>query len=132
MTCRPWSGRPGSAPISPWWWRTTEGGGIFSFLDVATSLDEAAFDSLFGTPQVPDVAEVAAGFGWPVDDIDRHAGPAGFEQALAGRLARPGISVIRVQLPARRANVARHRSVNEAIAAAVDRAGGSAQQGRGS
>ncbi len=97
------------------------GGGIFSFLEVATSLDEEAFEPLFGTPQAPDVAEVAAGFGWPVDDVDAEAGVAGFELALDRRLAGRGPAVIRVRLPGRSANVARHRAVNQAIAAAVDR-----------
>ncbi len=96
------------------------GGGIFSFLEVATALEEERFDALFGTPQSPDVAEVAAGLGWPVDDIGGDAGADALDDALGRRLAGPGPSVIRVRLPARADNVARHARLNEAIAAAVD------------
>jgi 2-succinyl-5-enolpyruvyl-6-hydroxy-3-cyclohexene-1-carboxylate synthase len=106
------------------------GGGIFSFLDVARSLEEDRFDALFGTPPSPDVAEVAAGFGWPVDDVGRHDAD-GFEAALEKRLAGRGPSVIRVRLPGRSENVDMHRVVNEAAASAVDRVDGG-QQGRGS
>jgi 2-succinyl-5-enolpyruvyl-6-hydroxy-3-cyclohexene-1-carboxylate synthase len=108
------------------------GGGIFSFLDVATSLEEQRFEALFGTPQSPDVAEVAAGFGWPVDDLGREAGADAFDEALGRRLAGTGPSVIRVRLPARAENVARHARLNEAIAEAVDSGLGRPQQGRGS
>ncbi len=96
------------------------GGGIFSFLDVATSLDEGRFDALFGTSPSPDVAEVAAGFGWPVDDVERPEAGA-FESALDRRLSGRGPSVIRVRLPGRTENVDTHRLVNEAIVSAVDR-----------
>jgi 2-succinyl-5-enolpyruvyl-6-hydroxy-3-cyclohexene-1-carboxylate synthase len=116
------------------------GGGIFSFLDVATSLDEGRFDALFGTPPSPDVAEVAAGFGWPVDDVERPEAGA-FESALNRRLSGRGPSVIRVRLPGRTENVDTHRLVNEAIVSAVDRVDETdvvervqkdGQQGRGS
>lgn len=108
-----------------------DGGGIFSFLDVAGSLPGPRFDGLFGTPQAVDVAEVANGMGWPVDDVDGAAGAGGFEEALESRLAGSGPSVVRVRLPARSDNVARHRRLNESVAAAVD-ARGTGQQGRGS
>ena len=75
-----------------------DGGGIFSFLDQAAAFDTHSFDLLFGTPQLPDVASVAAGFGWPVDEC----GPAaatGLEEALDRRLAGASMSVIRVGLP---------------------------------
>jgi 2-succinyl-5-enolpyruvyl-6-hydroxy-3-cyclohexene-1-carboxylate synthase len=107
------------------------GGGIFSFLEVAGTLEAQRFDTLFGTPQSPDVAEVAAGLGWPVDDVAQDAGAAVFDEALGRRLAGTGPSVIRVRLPSRVENVARHARLNEAIAEAVDGAPG-AQQGRGS
>ncbi|MGH9081259.1 MAG: 2-succinyl-5-enolpyruvyl-6-hydroxy-3-cyclohexene-1-carboxylic-acid synthase, partial [Acidimicrobiales bacterium] len=106
------------------------GGGIFSFLEVAGSLDHDRFDALFGTPQSPDVAEVAAGLGWPVDDIGS-PDSAGFEDALRRRLAGRGPAVIRVRLPDRADNVATHRLVDEAVAAAVDGLP-PGQQGRGS
>ena len=96
------------------------GGGIFSFLDPAAALDAATFDQLFGTPQSPDVAAVAAGFGWPVDDVDGGADPAGLVEALDRRLAGGGSSVIRVRLPCRSENVAVHHLLNAAIVDAID------------
>jgi 2-succinyl-5-enolpyruvyl-6-hydroxy-3-cyclohexene-1-carboxylate synthase len=96
------------------------GGGIFSFLDPATALEPAAFEHLFGTPQLPDVASVAAGFGWPVDDVGIDDGTDAFVHALSGRSGTGGLSVIRVRLPGRSENVAVHRQVNAAIVEAVD------------
>ncbi len=108
------------------------GGGIFSFLEVASRLGPAQFDELFATPQSTDVAEVAAGFGWPVDDLGSERRSAGLEETLARHLARPGPSVIRVRLPARADNVVVHRDVDRAVVAAVEAGGGRGQQGRGS
>ena len=75
------------------------GGGIFSFLEPAAVLDAGLFDTLFGTPQGSDVAAVAAGFGWPVDDVGAESGPGGLERALARRMATGSRGVIRVRLP---------------------------------
>lgn len=96
------------------------GGGIFSFLEQARELDPEPFETLFGTPQVQDVAAVAAGFGWPVDDCRPGEDGAHFEELLEGRLTEGSMSVIRVQLPGRADNVALHRSIDAAIAAAVE------------
>src|ERR1019366_2280431 len=63
------------------------GGGIFSFLEPATALDSGTFDTFFGTPQGPDAAAVAAGFGWPVEDVGRQSGAGGLEAALDRSLA---------------------------------------------
>ena len=65
-----------------------------------------------GRPQLPDVASVAAGFGWPVDECGAVAGAAGFEEALDRRLAGGSMSVIRVGLPGRDENVAVHQRIN--------------------
>jgi 2-succinyl-5-enolpyruvyl-6-hydroxy-3-cyclohexene-1-carboxylate synthase len=108
------------------------GGGIFSFLDAASVLDEAPFDVLFGTPQAPDVAEVAAGFGWAVDDLGPDDRGPGLEEALHRRVATGGMSVIRVRLPARRDNVGVHQRINAAIVEAVDATDRAGQQGTGS
>jgi 2-succinyl-5-enolpyruvyl-6-hydroxy-3-cyclohexene-1-carboxylate synthase len=110
------------------------GGGIFSFLEAAEALDAASFEEYFATPQASDVAAVAAGFGWPVDQVDDD--PAALDEALDARLASGGGSVIRVGLPDRRENVAHHRRINDAITAAVEAGlaatSGGDQQGRGS
>ncbi len=96
------------------------GGGIFSFLEPAAMLDPGLFETLFGTPQGPDPGAVAAGFGWPVDDVGAESGPRGLEQALARRIVTGSRGVIRVQLPGRAANVDHHRLINAAIVHAVD------------
>ena len=98
-----------------------DGGGIFSFLDPAGVLDTDSFDRLFGTPQLPDVASVAAGFGWPVDECGPAAGAAGFEDTLDRRLIGGSMSVIRVGLPGRHENVAVHRRINAAVVEAIER-----------
>ena len=118
------------------------GGGIFSFLPPAAILDAATFEALFGTPQTPDVARVAAGFGLPVDEIGPDDGPTKLADSLLPRIAAGGLSVIRVRLPDRSANVEIHAEINRAVVRAVDGAlaagadrngpGATAQQGVGS
>ncbi len=98
-----------------------DGGGIFSFLDPARALDAGSFDTLFGTPQLPDVASVAAGFGWPVDECGPAGGPAGFEDVLDRRLAGRSMSVMRIGLPGRDENVAVHHRINAAVVEAIER-----------
>jgi 2-succinyl-5-enolpyruvyl-6-hydroxy-3-cyclohexene-1-carboxylate synthase len=98
-----------------------DGGGIFSFLEPASALDAESFDMLFGTPQTPDVAAVAAGFGWPVDDCGPGFDSTGFEEVLDRRLGSGAMSVIRVRLPGRAENVAVHYRINAAIVEAVER-----------
>ncbi len=100
------------------------GGGIFSFLDPATSMDGTTFDTLFGTPQGVDVASVAAGFGWPVDDLGvppgAGSGRDGLEEALDRRMGSGSLAVIRVRVPDRAENVRIHRRINAAIVEAVE------------
>ena len=96
------------------------GGGIFSFLEPASALDGATFETLFGTPQRPDPVAVAAGFGWPVDDVTAVSGVGGLDEVLARRVADGSRGVIRVQLPGRSANVDLHRELHADIVAAVD------------
>ena len=99
------------------------GGGIFSFLEPAWVLDPELFETLFATPQSPDPAAVAKGFGWSVGEVDGGMGPTGLEEALDRQLEQGGMSVIRVQLPRAPDNVALHDRINAAIVEAVDRAG---------
>jgi 2-succinyl-5-enolpyruvyl-6-hydroxy-3-cyclohexene-1-carboxylate synthase len=96
------------------------GGGIFSFLPPASVLDAHLFDRLFGTPQSPDPAAVAAVLGWTVDDLGPGAVAGDFDAALDHRLGKGGLSVIRVRLPGRAENVVIHDRINEAIVDAVD------------
>ena len=45
------------------------GGGIFSFLPQATSVEPGRFEQLFGTPPTSDIGAVARGFGLSVHDV---------------------------------------------------------------
>jgi 2-succinyl-5-enolpyruvyl-6-hydroxy-3-cyclohexene-1-carboxylate synthase len=99
------------------------GGGIFSFLPPAEAVDPGRFETLFGTPQVSDVAAVAAGFGLPVTDIGPDSGADALAEALDGLVGAEGVSVIRVRLPDRADNVAVHRRINRQVVEAVDGVG---------
>ena len=96
------------------------GGGIFSFLPQAAALDPSTFERLFGTPQAPDVAAVAEGLGWRVDEVDDRTTPGELVRILHGALGGGGGTVVRVRLPDRTSNVAAHDRINAAIVAAVD------------
>ncbi|MFP3902338.1 MAG: thiamine pyrophosphate-dependent enzyme, partial [Acidimicrobiia bacterium] len=94
-----------------------DGGGIFSFLPQARALQPDRFEALFGTPHGLDLVEVAAAHGVParaVDGID-------LPEAVSGAAADGGVAVLVVRTD-RAANVAVHRHVDDAVAAAVDRA----------
>jgi len=96
------------------------GGGIFSFLPPATSLDDDVFERLFGTPQSADVAAVAGGFGWAIEEVGETSDADALDGALERARERGGRTVVRVRLPDRSANVAAHDRINAAIVAAVD------------
>lgn len=92
------------------------GGGIFSFLPYATTLDDASFERAFATPQAADVGAVAAGFGCAVHPVTSRAG---LGEALSRAVGARGIDVILVRTD-RRANVALHAELERAIVDAVD------------
>ena len=96
------------------------GGGIFSFLPPATRLPADTFESLFGTPMAPDVAEVARGFGWAVEVLEGPGTVQELEGALERAVDRGGRTVVVVRLPDRAANVAAHEQLHAAVVAAVD------------
>ncbi|HZV73545.1 MAG TPA: 2-succinyl-5-enolpyruvyl-6-hydroxy-3-cyclohexene-1-carboxylic-acid synthase [Conexibacter sp.] len=90
-----------------------DGGGIFDFLPVAREVD--AFEQHVATPHGLDFAQAAALYG------ARHV-PAGDVATLRDELARAlgdgGITIVEVRTE-RRANVALHRRVWDAVAAAL-------------
>jgi 2-succinyl-5-enolpyruvyl-6-hydroxy-3-cyclohexene-1-carboxylate synthase len=94
-----------------------DGGGIFSFLPQAGTLAEDRFERLWGTPHGLDLAAVAAGYRVPVAlaESAREVGPAVSAAVEAG-----GVRVVLVNT-SRRANVAVHDELHEAVAAAVGR-----------
>jgi 2-succinyl-5-enolpyruvyl-6-hydroxy-3-cyclohexene-1-carboxylate synthase len=91
-----------------------DGGGIFSFLPQAR-LPRDLFEPLFGTPHGLDLAALAAAARVPATVVEKAADllPA-LDAALAGGGTR--LVVVRGD---RAANLARHRAVTEAVAAAV-------------
>jgi 2-succinyl-5-enolpyruvyl-6-hydroxy-3-cyclohexene-1-carboxylate synthase len=88
-----------------------DGGGIFSFLAVASQRD--AFEGYVATPHGPDLAHAAALFGCA---YERVAAPAPFRAALERGLAAPGVTILHVRTD-RDENVAVHRRVWEAVRA---------------
>src|SRR5579862_6709744 len=96
------------------------GGGIFEFLAQADVLERALFERLFGTPQTPDVLDVARGFGVPAADVGT---PRDLEDALRSALDACGLTVVRVRVPQRPANVAVHERVHAEVRRALGVAG---------
>ena len=88
------------------------GGGIFSFLPQAGSIDPGEFERLFGTPPTSDLGAVARGFGIPVHEV---TALSELEPALAW--ATPAL--VRVMVPGRSQNVALHEAINEAVRLAL-------------
>jgi 2-succinyl-5-enolpyruvyl-6-hydroxy-3-cyclohexene-1-carboxylate synthase len=95
-----------------------DGGGIFSFLPQARTLPAARFETLFGTPHGLDLAALAAAFGART----RVVGPAAdLRAAVADEATAGGVAVVVVRTD-RDANVDAHRRLDEAVAAAAERA----------
>ncbi len=88
------------------------GGGIFSFLPQARSLDAALFERIFGTPPTSDLGAVARGFGLTVHDVNSLP-------ELEAALAAPPPALVRVMVPGRDENVATHEAINEAVRLAL-------------
>jgi 2-succinyl-5-enolpyruvyl-6-hydroxy-3-cyclohexene-1-carboxylate synthase len=88
------------------------GGGIFSFLPQAASLEASTFERLFGTPPTSDVGAVARGFGLSVHDVTSLS-------QLESTLAAPAPALVRVRVPGRSRNVALHDEINEAVRLAL-------------
>jgi 2-succinyl-5-enolpyruvyl-6-hydroxy-3-cyclohexene-1-carboxylate synthase len=91
-----------------------DGGGIFSFLPQAR-LPAELFEPLFGTPHGLDLAALAAAARLPCRRVEK---AAELLPALHGALAGGGTELLLVAGD-RATNLARHRAVTEAVAAAV-------------
>lgn len=87
-----------------------DGGGIFSFLPQALSLDPAVFETLFGTPHGADIVALAGAMGVPAAVVDTGDDLAARVCASAGA----GVQVLVVRTD-RGANVAVHDGVHEAV-----------------
>jgi 2-succinyl-5-enolpyruvyl-6-hydroxy-3-cyclohexene-1-carboxylate synthase len=91
------------------------GGGIFSFLPQASSIDPATFERLFLTPQRPDVAALAAAAGCEVTDVATTAELATAVAVPAGA----GIRVLRARTDRSR-NVEVHAEIQARVGAALE------------
>ena len=91
-----------------------KGGGIFSFLAQAATLDPQRFEQLFGTPHNVDIGQLVQAHGLPNTTIATVA-------QLKGALAQKGSRVIIVNTD-RRQNVADHDAVYAAVNTAVAKA----------
>ncbi|HEU4396994.1 MAG TPA: 2-succinyl-5-enolpyruvyl-6-hydroxy-3-cyclohexene-1-carboxylic-acid synthase [Actinomycetota bacterium] len=91
-----------------------DGGGIFSFLPQAR-LPAELFEPLFGTPHGLDLAALAAAARLPCRQVEK---AADLLPALHGALAGGGTELLLVAGD-RATNLARHRAVTEAVAAAI-------------
>lgn len=88
-----------------------DGGGIFSFLPQAATLEPDRFEQLFGTPHGTDVLALAAAHGLATVEVTTEA-------ALAAQLDRRGPWVARVA-SARPHNVDVHAALHAAVSAAL-------------
>ncbi len=93
-----------------------DGGGIFSFLPVASQGEGVAFERLFRTPHGVDLARAAALFELDYFPV---ALPAELEKALAAAVGRPRVSLIHVRVDAAE-NEAHFRAAIARACAAVD------------
>lgn len=90
-----------------------DGGGIFSFLPQAASVDHDTFEELFGTPIGLNIEAAAHLYG------AEYACPATWEEfreLVGDAIERPALSIIEVRTDRKR-NVAQHRAVWAAVAA---------------
>lgn len=93
-----------------------DGGGIFSFLPQASTLSEARFERLLGTPHGLDLSAVARAHGVRADAVTTVD-----EVAAAVALRPDGLRVVVARTPDRASNVALHDELHRAVAAAVER-----------
>ncbi|MGB5104309.1 MAG: 2-succinyl-5-enolpyruvyl-6-hydroxy-3-cyclohexene-1-carboxylic-acid synthase [Steroidobacteraceae bacterium] len=93
-----------------------DGGGIFEYLAVARSVPRAIFERVFAVPHGADPCAIASALGWnAVRATSREAFASALSHALAG-----GRHVIEVPVD-RAANTALHRSLSDALRAALRR-----------
>jgi 2-succinyl-5-enolpyruvyl-6-hydroxy-3-cyclohexene-1-carboxylate synthase len=89
-----------------------QGGGIFSFLAQASTLEPGPFERLFATPRRHDLVAVARAFGYQSEMVKT---PAQLRTAIEAALGAPGLSVVVAQVPTRDENVRLHDTLNEAV-----------------
>ena len=94
------------------------GGGIFSFLSQAATVDPVAFEALFGTPHDVELATLAAAHG--LVTMEAHD-PSSVSDAVSASMAAGGVRLVVVRTD-RATNPAAHDRIHTAVAIALDRA----------
>ena len=89
-----------------------DGGGIFSFLPQAESVEPDRFEHLYGTPHGLDLVALARAYGVDASEVDD------VEAAARAALEKGGVHVL-VARTDRRENVEVHRRLNAAVADAI-------------
>ena len=91
-----------------------DGGGIFSFLPQADTVDDAVFERFYGTPHGVDLVALASAYGVHASAVDDVGA------AVQAAVAAGGVHVLVVRTE-RAANVELHRRINAAVAKALTR-----------
>ena len=94
------------------------GGGIFSFLPQATSVDQERFAALFHTARPVNHELLVGGLGHHVQVVTTQGA---FTRALDERVGRQGVSVIVAEVGSPATNVALHDELNAAVKVALSR-----------
>jgi 2-succinyl-5-enolpyruvyl-6-hydroxy-3-cyclohexene-1-carboxylate synthase len=92
-----------------------DGGGIFSFLPQATSIDDETFEQLFGTPHGVKPEALAAAHGIASLTIED---PAAFPAAIRSTMTSGGVWLVVVRTD-RTENIKVHQELNDAVAGAL-------------
>ncbi len=95
------------------------GGGIFNFLPQASELGEAEFELLFGTPQLPRVADLVRACGYEVTEPATSRDLVGALDASSVAARASALPVFVVVHGDRKANVALHGEIESAVRAAL-------------
>ncbi len=96
------------------------GGGIFNFLPQAGELAEAEFELLFGTPQLPRVADFVRACGYEVTELSSAGELVGALDASSTAAAASALPAFVVVHGDRRANVALHSEIESAVRGALE------------
>jgi 2-succinyl-5-enolpyruvyl-6-hydroxy-3-cyclohexene-1-carboxylate synthase len=94
-----------------------QGGGIFSFLPQATSLDVDRFELLFGTPRRHELDVVAEAFGHEATTV---TSVEELRRAIDKGLAGAGLQVVVARVPSRTENVEIHERWNAHVRSLVE------------
>jgi 2-succinyl-5-enolpyruvyl-6-hydroxy-3-cyclohexene-1-carboxylate synthase len=104
-----------------------DGGGIFSYLPVASSANPEVFETHFRTPHGADLGGIVSGFG---AGFARASSWEHFRTSFKSALASPGVSIVEIPIDRDR-SVAHHREIDRLVREAVTREIGDKEFNRG-